>query len=63
MPPNARWNRVVGALSSLKLTLVCLALLMALTVICTLAQVPRDPGRRGPNHPDLPGLVAAEAAP
>ena len=40
MPPNARWNRVVGALSSLKLTLVCLALLMALTVICTLAQVP-----------------------
>lgn len=38
--PNAAWNRVVDILSSLKLTLVCLALLMALTVICTLAQVP-----------------------
>ncbi|MEK7382343.1 MAG: cytochrome c biogenesis protein ResB [Elusimicrobiota bacterium] len=40
MRPNTAWNRFVSALSSLKLTLACLALLMALTVICTLAQVP-----------------------
>ena len=40
MPPEPPWRKIFNALSSLKLTLVYLALLMALTVICTLAQVP-----------------------
>ncbi|OGR92131.1 MAG: hypothetical protein A2V88_13755 [Elusimicrobia bacterium RBG_16_66_12] len=40
MRPNTPWRRLVAALSSMRLTLVCLGLMMALTVICTLAQVP-----------------------
>jgi len=40
MHPKNPWRKILEALSSLKLTLACLGLLMALTVICTLAQVP-----------------------
>lgn len=40
MRPDTHWRRLVAALSSMRLTLVCLGLMMALTVICTLAQVP-----------------------
>jgi hypothetical protein len=40
MTREPRLRRVVKALSSLRLTLVCLALLMVLVVACTLLQVP-----------------------
>lgn len=40
MPRRDGLDRFVAVLSSLKLTLVCLALLMILVVACTLAQVP-----------------------
>ncbi|OGS39732.1 MAG: hypothetical protein A2506_11525 [Elusimicrobia bacterium RIFOXYD12_FULL_66_9] len=40
MRPNTPWQKLVDALTSMKLTLACLGLMMALTVICTLAQVP-----------------------
>lgn len=40
MRPNTPWQRLVAVLSSMQLTLACLGLMMALTVICTLAQVP-----------------------
>src|SRR5438552_1001150 len=40
MRPETPWRRLTGALSSLKLTLTCLALLMILVAACTLLQVP-----------------------
>lgn len=39
-PNDAPLHRVTGFLSSMKLTLVCLALLMILVIACTLLQVP-----------------------
>ena len=40
MRRQGAWGRIASVLSSLKLTLACLALLMILVVVCTLAQVP-----------------------
>ncbi len=39
MRPETSWQKIARALSSLRLTIVCLALLMALVAACTLLQV------------------------